>query len=83
MGHLTTQLFNIPNELFFVRDRMEGKSSPKGFTHKQTGNPLEDPNVPLQGLESLVQAIQDLAGKEAGPGDEFLKEKINQHANRE
>ena len=82
MGHVTSELLNLPNVLFFVRDRMEGKSFPKGFTHKQTGNPLEDPNVPLQGLESLVQAIQDLVGKEVGPGDEFLKDKIKQHAHR-
>ena len=82
MGHVTSELFNMPNIEIFIRDRMEGKSFPKGFSHKRTGNPLEDPNVPLQGLESLVQAIQDLVGKEVGPGDKFLKNKIKQNAHR-
>lgn len=80
MAHLSSEFFNLPNVLFFVRDRMEGKSLPKGFTYRQTGNPLEDPNVPLKGLGSLVQAIQDLDGKEVGPGDQFVKSRITQRA---
>lgn len=83
MAHLTSELFNLPNVLFFVRDRMEGKSFSKGFTHKRTGNPLEDPGVPLKGLGSLVEAIQNIVGKEVGPGDAYIHSKIKHHAHRQ
>ena len=79
MGHVTSEFFNMPNVLFFFRDRMSGKSFPKGFNHKKTGNPLEDPGVPQKGLGSLIDSIKDIVGKKVGPADSIIKSEIKKH----
>ena len=76
IGHALSEITNIPNSLFFVRDRFAGKPFPKGYTRKVTGNGLEEPNASLAGLGELVRAIQDIQGREVGPADSELKQFI-------
>lgn len=80
MGHITTAFLTIPDVLFFVRDRMQDKPFVKGWNHKLSDNPLKHPNAPLKGLEVLVKDIQDIVGKQVGPADSIMKEKIKKHA---
>lgn len=79
-GHIVSELLNVPNVLFFVRDRFAGKSFPSGFNRKTTSNPIDEPNDSLQGLESLVQSIQDIIGRRVGPSDSILKSRIRENA---
>lgn len=78
--HLVSELLNIPNVLFFVRDRFAGKSFPKGFHRRTTSNPIDEPNDSLQGLGSLVQSIEDIIGRKVGPGDSIIKNRIRENA---
>ena len=78
MGHLDTELLNVPTVLFFVEDRMAGDPNfPRGFTDVAVSNPLADPRIAKQGLESLVRSIQDVLGHEIGPKDQRVKDRIS------
>lgn len=78
--HAFSEIGNIPNTLFFIRDRFEGKPFPKGLTRKVSRNGLDDPNASLRGLGYLVNAIQDVLGRKIGPSDSLIKEQILQQA---
>ena len=80
MGHIDSELSNIPNVLFFVRDRFQGKQFPRGFTHKPIPNPLTSPNAPLKGLDALIKDIKSLIGAKVGPSDSILKGMIKNHS---
>ncbi|WFD07497.1 hypothetical protein MVES1_002863 [Malassezia vespertilionis] len=80
MGHITSELTNLPNVIMFIRDRMQGKSFPSGFTHTRVGNPLEDPNVIGQGFESLVKVIAGFIESTFGFGDKKLINRIKQES---
>ena len=75
-GHVVSELTNIPNSLFFVRDRFENKSFPKGWTHKKAANALDNADDRQKGLGALIHDIQDLIGREVGPGDYKIKNRI-------
>ncbi|WFD44774.1 hypothetical protein MPSI1_003445 [Malassezia psittaci] len=79
-GHLVTELTGIPNLLFFVRDRFAGKSFPKGLTHTTADSGLSGIDADAQGIASLVSSIEDIIGKEVGPGDSILKSRIAENA---
>lgn len=78
--HAFSEIGNIPNTLFFIRDRFDGKPFPKGYTHKVSPNGLDDPNASLRGLGYLVNAIQSVLGQKIGPSDSLIKEQILQQA---
>ena len=80
-GHLVSEVTSVPSVLFFFRDRFAGKPYPKGLTHKTARNGLENINADAQGIASLVNSIEDILGKQVGPGDSILLNQIRQHAN--
>ena len=79
MGHVGGAVVGIPDSLFFIRDRMQDKPFPKGFTHKKVDNPLFNPGVPLKGMATLIKTIQDILGKKIGPEDSIIKDFIKAH----
>ena len=72
LGHVGGAVVGIPDSLLFVRERMEGKSFPKGFTHKKVIDPVLNPRAALKGLDSLIKTIQDIFGKKIGPKDSYI-----------
>ena len=80
MEHLTTELLNNANILFFIEDRMAGKPFHNGFKMETVSNPLSDPRVDLEGLDSLRAAIVHLLGQTFGMGDRKLKNDLKTNA---
>ncbi|WFD01332.1 hypothetical protein MYAM1_004094 [Malassezia yamatoensis] len=78
VGHLFTEISNIPNILFFARDRFNGTDFPKGYTRKYSPNGLSDPLAPLTEVSALVKSVEDLLGRQVGPSDSIVRQKIKQ-----
>ncbi|WFD31575.1 hypothetical protein MSPP1_002614 [Malassezia sp. CBS 17886] len=71
--HLVTEVVNNANVVFFIEDRFAGKSFPKGLKMESVGNPLVDPRIAAEGLESLVNAIKGVVDNKIGQGDSKVK----------
>lgn len=82
MGHLTTELLNLPGVVRFVKERMAGKPVRKGLYAEEVPTPLVKMGALSQGLQEAMNAIYDIIGREVGPGDRLFMQRIAKHANQ-
>ena len=80
LGHATTEMVNVPNVLFFIEDRFANKPFAKGYRHEYINNPLDNARVREQGLQDLVDQIENIVGDKIGPNDRAIREHIRAHA---
>ncbi|WFD06144.1 hypothetical protein MVES1_001486 [Malassezia vespertilionis] len=79
MGHTNTELFNLPNVVFFLRDRFKGKDWGADCQWVTTLNPYWNPAVLGKSITQVLQQVLDLVGGRIGPNDKILKSKISDH----
>lgn len=83
MNHVYTYLSNVPYILFFMRDRFDGKKYYNGGCQfdADASNPGLDVNILGERFREAMLAIQDLLGKEIGPHDGIIRQKLKEGKN--
>ncbi|WFD20319.1 hypothetical protein MCAP1_002563 [Malassezia caprae] len=83
LDHFLTYLSNVPNILFFMRDRFDGKPYYNGGCQfdADPSYPMFDPNMAGEHMREALLAIEDLLGKEIGPKDKIIRQKIKDRKN--
>ncbi|SHO78126.1 Uncharacterized protein MSYG_2468 [Malassezia sympodialis ATCC 42132] len=76
MDHTNTELLNLPNVLFFMRDRFAGRIWGSSCKADSVLDPYLNPLVLGQGVAEYVQQVIDLLGTRIGPNDWILKQKL-------
>lgn len=79
MEHTNTELLNLPNVLFFFRDRFAGRIWGSSCKADSVIDPYLDPLVLGQSLAQIVGQVIDLLGVRIGPNDCILKQKVQKH----
>ena len=76
--HVTTYLLNLPYILQFMRDRFDGKDWYGGGCQfdVESQNPALDVNVLGERFRGILEAVLDMLGKEIGPNDSILKNRL-------
>lgn len=77
MAHSNTELYNLPNVIFFMRDRFNGKSFPQDCQYPSVSNPEWDINVLGTSVANLLQQVLNLLGNQIGPSDSILQSSID------
>lgn len=78
MAHTNTELFNLPNVIFFMRDRFQGKNFGDDCQYPSVSNPEWDINVLGSTVSNFLQQVLDLIGGRIGSGDSILNSKLKQ-----
>lgn len=83
MNHVYTYLTNVPYIFNFMKDRFDGKPYYGGGCQFDTmaQDPIFDPSILGERFKELMQSLLDLIGKEIGPGDKILRQKIKEKKN--
>lgn len=83
LNHVMTYLSNVPYLLFFMRDRFDGKPYYNGGCQfdAEPNNPSWDANILGERFREALLAIEDLLGKEIGPKDKILRQKLKDGKN--
>ncbi|WFD01217.1 hypothetical protein MYAM1_003979 [Malassezia yamatoensis] len=76
LAHANTELANLPNVIFFMRDRFKGKSWGANCQYPSTSDPWFDPYVLGQNVADFLQQVLDLAGNRIGNNDSILNHKV-------
>lgn len=82
IGHITSELLNLPGVVRFVEARMADNSFPKGLTIETIGMPLDKPGAVGEDINEAMGAIWDILGREIGMGDSLLMSRITQHTSK-
>ncbi|WFD19739.1 hypothetical protein MCAP1_001975 [Malassezia caprae] len=76
MEHTNTEILNLPNVLFFMRDRFAGRIWGSSCKADTILNPDLNPLVLGQSMKQTVQQVIDFWGARIGPNDIILKKKL-------
>lgn len=79
MEHTNTEIMNLPNVLFFMRDRFEGRIWGSECKSDSIMDPYLDPFVLGQSLSQTMVQVMNLLGSRIGPKDSILKNKLQKH----
>ncbi|KAL4402243.1 Lipase [Malassezia pachydermatis] len=79
MSHTNTELLNLPNVLFFMRDRFNDKPWGDRCQRDSISDPILNPLSLGQSLTQVVQQVIDLLGTRIGPADSIMNAKISSH----
>ena len=76
--HVTTYLLNLPYIVQYMRDRFNGKDWYGGACQfdVESQNPALDVNVLGERFRGILEAALDMLGKEIGPNDSILKNRL-------
>ncbi|WFD04480.1 hypothetical protein MOBT1_003190 [Malassezia obtusa] len=81
MAHQNTELFNMPNVIFFMRERFNGKEWGANCQYPSVNDPYFNVAVLGKGAISFLQQLYDLLGNRIGKSDGILHSKVHQKEN--
>ncbi|WFD30590.1 hypothetical protein MSPP1_001611 [Malassezia sp. CBS 17886] len=81
LAHQNTELYSMPNVVFFLRDRFSNKSWGARCQYPSVVNPELSPNVLGKSISSVLQQVLDLLGNRIGKHDSIVKHKVDQEKN--
>lgn len=79
MSHTNTELLNLPNVLFFMRQRFQGGDWGERCQRPSISSPILSPTSLGQSLVQVAQQLIALLGTRIGPKDMILNAKVQNH----
>ena len=74
---MSTEPQNLPNVVFFLRDRFSGKAWPNGCRFDSTSSPWWNPDILGKSVTEVLQQVLDLFGSRIGKNDNIVKDSID------
>ena len=77
MEHTNTELFNLPNVIFFMRDRFKGEDFGGQCQYPSSNDPWFNPQILGTSAAIYLQQVLDLIGNRIGGHDSILWDKVH------